>query len=175
MGKPRVRGSHAIISITPAGAKEPQAVGEISKFSVKELGEIKKSRSMGEQQVTANKTFEGYDLSFEGGKVDWQLAQLLHAQDAAIVAGKRAPHFQVKQVITYFGDKKEEFTYDDVVLFGYNLDMDANDEMSEKFEGFCGTLRQKPASSQNADVEKSATDATTSITAAITAALTKDK
>jgi len=174
MGKPRVRGSHAVINIIPAGGTEPRAVGEISKFSVKELGEVKKSRSMGEQQVTANKTFEGYDLSFEGGKVDWELAQLLHAQDAAIVAGKRAPYFQVKQVITYFGDKKEEFTYDDVILFGYNLDMDANDEMSEKFEGFCGTLRQKPASSQNETVEASATSSATSITAAITQALTRD-
>lgn len=173
MGKPRVRGSHAVISINAAGETTPKAVGEISKFSVKELGEIKKSRSMGEQQVTANKTFEGYDLSFEGGKVDWELAQLLHAQDDAIVAGKRAPLFEVKQVINYFGDKTEEFVYKDVVLFGYNLDMDANDEMSEKFEGFCGTLK-KPVP-QAKEVEDSADKAKTTVDTSIAKVLEDKK
>ena len=144
MGKPRVRGSHAKIFVTPAGSSTaaPVQIGEVSKFSVKELGEIKKSRSMGEQEVTANKTFEGYDLSFEGGKVDWYAASLLHQQDKQIKEGKRAAKFVVKQEITYYNGRVEIYTYNDVVLYGYNLDMDANDEMSEKFEGFCGTIRQ---------------------------------
>lgn len=143
MGRPRVRGSHATIAIKK-GSSEVK-VGEISKFSVKELGEIKKSRTMGEQQVTANKTFEGYDLSFEGGKVDWNAAQMLHSQDKKIVAGERAPLFEITQKITYYGGIVEEFVYSDVVLYGYNLDMDANDEMMEKFEGFCGKVRVSSA------------------------------
>lgn len=143
MGKPRVRGSHAKIAICkPDGTVID--IGEISKFSVKELGEIKKSRSMGEQEVTANKTFEGYDLSFEGGKVDWKAGQLLHKQDAQIVGGARAPYFVVKQTITYYGGQQEQYVFNDVVLYGYNLDIDANDEMMEKFEGFCGTLKSRP-------------------------------
>lgn len=140
MGKPRVRGSHAVIAIKK-GSTEIK-VGEVSKFSVKELGEIKKSRTMGEQEVTANKTFEGYDLSFEGGKVDWNAALLLHKQDEKIKSGERAALFKITQRITYYGGLVEEYEYNDVVLYGYNLDMDANDEMTEKFEGFCGKIRQ---------------------------------
>lgn len=142
MGKPRVRGSHAEIFVIAEDTKETVKVGEISKFSVKELGEIKKSRTMGDQEVTANKTFEGYDLSFEGGKVDWNLASMLHNQDKSIVAGNRAPLFKIRQKITYYGNRVEVFEYSNVVLYGYNLDMDANDEMMEKFEGFCGKLRK---------------------------------
>jgi len=144
MGKPRVRGSHAKISINLGGTKYD--VGEVSKFSVKELGEVKKSRSMGEQEVTANKTFEGYDLSFEGGKVDWNAATLLHKQDEKIKAGQAAPYFTVTQKITYYGNKTEEYVYKNVILYGYNLDMDANDEMTEKFEGFSGSMRERTES-----------------------------
>jgi hypothetical protein len=141
MGKPRVRGSHAKIFVTNGKDGSEVSVGEVSKFSVKELGEIKKSRSMGEQEVTANKTFEGYDLSFEGGKVDWRAAVILHGQDKKIKDGERSALFKIKQQITYYGGLVEEYTYNDVVLYGYNLDMDANDEMTEKFEGFCGKIR----------------------------------
>jgi hypothetical protein len=140
MGKPRVRGNHAIIKVRKLDGAEI-SIGEVSKFSVKELGEIKKSRAIGQNSVTANKTFEGYDLSFEGGKVDWNLAQLLHRQDETIYKGGRSPLFYVTQKIFFFDGSTEEFNYNDVVIYGYNLDIDANDELMEKFEGFCGTLR----------------------------------
>lgn len=142
MGKPRIRGSHAQIFIEVDGLDV--AVGEISKFSVKELGELKKSRALGEQHVTSNKTFEGYDLSFEGGKVDWNAAAILHAQDKAIASGKAAPYFKVKQSISYYGaTNKEVYTYTDVTIHGYNMDADANDEITEKFEGFSGAVRAR--------------------------------
>ena len=156
MGKPRLRGSHAVIKVSN------QEVGEVSKFSVKELGELKKSRAIGDPGVTANKTFEGYDLSFEGGKVDWKLAALLHAQDKEIYGkvgqGSIATPFEVTQTITYYGGATETFTYKDVVIYGYNLDIDANDEMMEKFEGFCGTLRTPTAPSLEADSTKAESD-----------------
>lgn len=139
MGKPRIRGNHAKILVRNNG--EDIQVGEISKFSVKELGEIKKSRAIGQKSITANKTFEGYDLSFEGGKVDWNLAQLLHRQDDAVFHGGRAPYFTVLQEITYYDNSKETYSFDEVTIYGYNLDIDANDELMEKFEGFCGALK----------------------------------
>jgi len=140
MGKPRVRGNHARIFIVTSSGTEID-VGEVSKFSIKELGEVKKSRAIGQNSVTANKTFEGYDLSFEGGKVDWKLAQLLHKQDDLIYTGRRAPSFQVIQRVFFFDGSIEEYTFQDVTIYGYNLDIDANDELMEKFEGFCGKLK----------------------------------
>lgn len=141
MGKPRVRGNHARILIVDKDGKEIE-VGEVSKFSVKELGEVKKSRSIGQNSVTSNKTFEGYDLSFEGGKVDWKLAQLLHRQDELVYSGNRSPLFIVKQKVFFYDGSEEHFSYNDVTIYGYNLDIDANDELMEKFEGFCGTIRE---------------------------------
>jgi hypothetical protein len=140
MGKPRVRGNHAKIYITDSKGVAVE-VGEISKFTVKELGEVKKSRGIGQNSITSNKTFEGYDLSFEGGKVDWNLAQMLHRQDELIYKGNRAPGFTVSHTVYFFDGSVEIFTYNDVTIYGYNLDIDANDELMEKFEGFCGTLR----------------------------------
>lgn len=147
MGKPRVRGNHARIIVMDSTGNETD-IGEVSKFSVKELGEVKKSRAIGQNSVTSNKTFEGYDLSFEGGKVDWRLAQILHRQDEKIYEGRRAPSFKVKQQVNFFDGSVEEYTYEDVTIYGYNLDIDANDELMEKFEGFCGKLRTTLPSGQ---------------------------
>lgn len=170
MGKPRIRGQHTTISIKVGANVVP--VGEVSKFSVKELGELKKSRSIGEAGITGNKTFEGYDLSFEGGKVDWKLAQLLHQQDVEVYAGKRAPYFEVTTKFTYYGITEiDTYTYPEVVFHGYSLDVDANDELNEKWEGFCGEKRTYSAEgTPNTDN----TSAASTITAAITAALAKD-
>lgn len=141
MGKPRVRGSHAKIYVTDQKGNQIE-VGEVNKFSVKELGELKKSRAIGEHEITSTKTFEGYDLSFEGGKVDWKLAHLLHSQDLEIISNQRTPYFKVEQRITYFGNEQNEtFIYPQVTIYGYNMDIDANDEITEKFEGFCGARR----------------------------------
>jgi hypothetical protein len=170
MGKPRVRGSHAKISVQLGDRSYD--IGEVSKFSVKELGEVKKSRSMGEQEVTANKTFEGYDLSFEGGKVDFNASVLLHNQDQKIKDGEAAPYFTVTQKITYYGNKVEEYVYRNVVLYGYNLDMDANDEMTEKFEGFSGSMRTLTPPGEGSTDIKALNDA---VKAAMDAVLAQQK
>jgi hypothetical protein len=163
MGKPRVRGSHAKIFVQDQAGSNIQ-VGEINKFSVKELGELKKSRAIGEHEITSTKTFEGYDLSFEGGKVDWKLAALLHQQDNVILENRRTPYFKVVQTIEYYKQGTETFTYPEVTIHGYNMDIDANDEITEKFEGFCGKKREhtKPV------------ELLPDITAIITATIAKD-
>lgn len=168
MGKPRVRGNHARIMVITSSGSEID-VGEVSKFSVKELGEVKKSRAIGQNSVTANKTFEGYDLSFEGGKVDWNLAQLLHKQDELIYTGRRAPSFRVIQKVFFFDGSVEQYTFEDVTIYGYNLDVDANDELMEKFEGFCGQLKT-PLMTGQAATDKDANDA--SVDALLSRALT---
>lgn len=170
MGKPRIRGQHTTIAVKVGSTTID--VGEVSKFSVKELGELKKSRAIGDKNIAGNKTFEGYDLSFEGGKVDWKLAQLMHSQDAAVYEGQRAPYFQVTTKFTYYGiDKEETYTYPEVVFHGYSLDVDANDELNEKWEGFCGEKRSHSAAGT---LVVDATATASVITAAITAALDKD-
>lgn len=156
MGKPRVRGQHTNVYVMDHDNKLIQ-VGEISKFSVKELGELKKSRAIGDAHITGTKTFEGFDLSFEGGKVDWKLAQLLHKADVEIYNGERAPYFVVKTTFNYAGGTTDSYTYPEVTIHGYNLDVDANDELMEKFEGFCGMMPTYTASGTAASEERTAT------------------
>lgn len=141
MGKPRVRGQHNQVFVQDRNGTHI-LVGEITKMSVKELGELKKNRGLGEARITSNKTFEGYDLSFEGGLVDWNLASLLFKQDNAIYDGSRSPYFKVQQKIMYYGtDQFTVDTYPEVTFHGYNLDADSMDESTQKWEGFCGCLK----------------------------------
>lgn len=170
MGKPRVRGQHAKIYVQDQAGVNIE-VGEISKVSVKDLGELKKSRAIGDAAITATKTFEGYDLSFEGGKVDWKLAQLLHLADDQIFAGKRSPYFNVQINVEFYDGAQEIYQYPDVTIHGYALDVDANDELTEKFEGFCGMKR---TASPSGAAQTSVTSMTTLITDIITASNAKD-
>lgn len=171
MGRPRIRGQHVKLSIQDKSGKSID-VGEISKCSIKELGELKKSRSIGEAGVTSTKTFEGYDLSFEGGKVDWRLAQMLHKQDDEIYSGERSPYFKVEQVFTYYDGGVDTYLYPEVTIHGYSLDIDANDELTEKFEGFCGEKRTYKANTLGAAA--TATSITSTIADLITYAKGQD-
>lgn len=162
MGKPRIRGQHTKIFVED-GSHNRILVGEVNKFSAKDLGELKKSRAIGEAGITATKTFEGYDLSFEGGKVDWNLARLNHIQNLSIYSGDRSPYFVVVTKFTYFKSSAvDTYTYPECTFHGYNIDVDANDELGEKWEGFCG----EPAN--RASFNETATDDAT-ISAKITA------
>lgn len=169
MGKPRLKGQHTKIFVKDADGKNI-IVGEISKCSVKDLGELKKSRSLGEVEVTGSKSFEGYELSFEGGKVDWRLAQLMHLQDEHIANGERSPYFQVETRFNYYNKASDTYTYPEVTIYDYNLDMDQGDDAMEKFTGFCGAKRQHEATG-TAKTEESTVDG--KILAMIEYALTK--
>lgn len=138
MGKKRLEGQHCKIYVNDAtGSKIP--IGEVNKLSVKTNNELRKSRSIGEAENSSSLTFEGYELSFEGGKVDWRAAALLHQQDLEIVLGERTPYFTVVQELKYFGDNsRETHTYPEVTIYGYEIEVDANSEIQEKFSGYCG-------------------------------------
>lgn len=140
MGKARILGRDAQI-FANAGSTVI-ALGEVDKFSAKKLDELKKSQPLGEKNPTSNVVHMGWELSFEGGKVDWALAQMIHAQDEQIRSGGRSPYFSIKQRITYYDGKIEEFEYTDVSIYGYEMDMGSStDEITEKVTGFAGARR----------------------------------
>lgn len=153
MGKPRILGNNAVIYVQDrAGALIP--VGEIDKFSAKKADELKKSQPLGDKWPTSQTVHRGWELSFEGGKVDWQLASLLHAQDQQIQGGSnpaaggattaygvgRSPYFKVKQTITFFDGTMESWLWEEVSIHGYEIDI-PTEELTEKFSGFCGKDR----------------------------------
>jgi hypothetical protein len=140
MGKKRLEGQHCKI-VVKSGETEI-AIGEVNKLSVKTNNELRKSRSIGDSEQSSSLTFEGYELSFEGGKVDWKAAALLHRQDEEIVLGNRTPYFKVIQTLKYFGDNiLQTITYPEVTIYGYEIEVDAGAEIQEKFSGFCGAKK----------------------------------
>lgn len=156
MGKKRLEGQHSKIFVK--SGNDLVKIGEINKVSVKTNNELRKSRSIGEAENSSSSTFEGYEMSFEGGKVDWRAAALLHQQDAKIVAGERTPYFVVEQQFKYFGQNganREIITYPEVTIYGYEVEVDANSEIQEKFSGYCGKLRTTTPSG-TPDTEKTA-------------------
>jgi len=132
--KPRVLGSRATIKIGEI------KIGEIEKFGAKNLNELKKSQPLGDKTVTSQVIFKGWDLNFEGGKVDWDLAQMIHLQDKQITSGGRSPLFEVTQEILYYNKTIECWTYPEVSIHGYEVNIPM-EEITEKFDGFCGKPR----------------------------------
>lgn len=157
MGKARILGNTAKIAVIDPVTNAEVEIGEVDKFSAKNLAELKKSQPLGDIAVTSNLVHKGWDLSFEGGKVDWNLAALLHGQDEAIAAGKRAPQFIVKQKIKFFDGTSEDWQYDSVTIHGYEIDVPI-EEITEKFSGFTGEKR-KPLPTTAAEDKVSFIDA----------------
>jgi hypothetical protein len=136
VGKARVLGSSVIVYIEKVDGSLCK-IGEIDKFSAKENMEIKKSRPLGAKLFASQIDPQGWDLSFEGGKVDWQLAALLQAQGRQFYNDGRSPYFSVVQEVRFSDNTIERYRYFDVTLHSPNLDAgSSSDEVSEKFEGF---------------------------------------
>lgn len=152
MGKPRVYGNNARIYVVNPVTQVEIQVGEVDKFKAKNDDELRKSKALGEAEYTSQTTFGGYSLDFEGGKVDASLAALFHAQDDQISHGGRSPYFVVRERIKHLDGTIEEWIYPEVTLHGYDMDAPAEDQLTEKFQGFCGKKKQKSKSATTPDL-----------------------
>lgn len=136
VGKARVLGSNATIFVRD-GSNNPCKIGEVDKFTAKKSDELKKSRPLGVKEFASQIDDQGWELSFEGGKVDWNLAALIQAQIDQYAGGGRSAYFEVVQSILFYNGEIEEYTFSDVTIHGYNLDVGGSgDELQEKFEAF---------------------------------------
>lgn len=136
MGKVRVLGAACKLQVV---AKDGTFVdiGEIDRFSARNLSENMKSNPLGETETNSWVRYEGWDLDFEGGKVNWHLANLVLAQDNRTRANLRSPLFRVVDKLTHLDGEVEEWVYGDVTLHMYNFDAgDSASELREKIQGF---------------------------------------
>lgn len=139
VGKSRVLGSSALVYLSTSSTTKC-LVGEVDKFSAKELSEIKKSRPLGKKQHASQADFQGWEMSFEGGKVDANQAALFQAITTQFLNGGRTPYFEVTQKITFYDGSEETYTYNDVTLYDFNVDVNGSgDEVMEKFTGFAAS------------------------------------
>lgn len=135
-GRSRVLGSSAAVFLK-ADDGNLCPIGEVDKFTAKEVGELKKSRPLGKKQFASQYDHQGWELSFEGGKVDWKLAALIQAQNVQFQNGGRTPYFMVTQRVLFYDGSIEEYQYNDVTIHNYNFDEGGSgDELQEKFEAY---------------------------------------
>ena len=167
MGQARVLGRDTTLKVTAGG--QSVSVGEIDKFNAKKVDELKKSQPLGAKLPTGNVVHAGWELSIDGGKINWALAQMVHAQDAQITLGGRSPLFEIEQRIEYYDGSVETFVYTEVSLYGYEIDMgSAMDEMTEKISGFA-TGRKLIDGTTSPAVKGSYNDAIDAVTASVRA------
>ena len=139
-------------------------VGELDSFSATKRDNIRTFRPCGETREIAQLEDRGWDLSFSGGKVDWNLARLLHKQELLFNSRKPSegaigapsflgiglpgmgtidnkivhiePKFDVEHSIIHFNGSMESYIYEDVVLYNYSIDIGSDLEpIKETFKG----------------------------------------
>jgi hypothetical protein len=150
MGKARIRSNKAKICVEDLAGNVVD-IGEVDTFNAKSLDELVTSQPVGENNITSHAVFKGWELSFAGGTVDWNLATLIHLQDTQIGNGGRSPYFKVEQTIEFYNGRKQQFSYEDVTIHGYELDVPNQDALNEKFMGFSGKPRSKGAATNPAN------------------------
>lgn len=136
--KKRVLGQNTQILImmqTGVGVPTPIYLGEFETFSAKSDTTVIKHRPIGYINQGATLQYNGYELSFEGAKVDWNLARCYFLQDESLIFSTKQPTFVISDLTTYGDGTKEHYIYTDVTIFGYDVNKGV-DEIKEKLEGF---------------------------------------
>lgn len=139
-------------------------VGEFDTFSVTHRDSVRTFKPVGETREIAILQEAGYDLSFSGGKVDWNLARLLHKQELFYNTRKPgegkgiastfgdfsvlpqndihykvshvAPKFEVEHTIFHYNGSIETYIYEDVTLYGYQIDVNGDlEQIRESVKG----------------------------------------
>lgn len=134
--KARVLASSAIIKVKDPNTGLDIKIGEIDSFRASSTSTIIKSRPIGTALETIQHKYGGYDLEFQGGKVDWNLASLLHGQDILARSIGEAPMFTVESTIKHFDGTVETYLYNRVIIHGYSVDINTGDAIGESFKGY---------------------------------------
>jgi hypothetical protein len=136
IGKARILASNATVKVKDPFTGFNIKIGEVDKFGVKANTELIKSRSIGNGLETTQLKYSGYDLTFSGGKVDWELARLMHSQDHLLNTTGLNPYFSVENTITYYDGTVETYVFNNVLIFGYDMNIESENEITESFSGY---------------------------------------
>jgi hypothetical protein len=135
MSQDRILGSAVVLQVY--GPNGPVPLAEIDKFTAKNAEELKKHHPLGQVQPRGQIVYGGYDLSFQGAKVNDDWEQIAKANDINLLSGKAAPRYRVVEQKTWYSGKVENWVYDDVLLFGFNAEAAmSNEEIKHDFSGY---------------------------------------
>jgi hypothetical protein len=141
-GKARVLSSSAVITVKDPFYQTEIQIGEVDKFSAKSTSSTIKSRPIGTAIENVQYKYGGYELSFNGGKIDWNLANMFHAQDLLARTAGDSPRFNIQQTIRYADGTVETYIYINAIIHGYEIDIDSGSEVTEAFSGYAPTRDQ---------------------------------
>ncbi|MBE3584837.1 MAG: hypothetical protein IMW94_01445 [Thermoanaerobacter sp.] len=135
MAKDSILGSYAIVTVSTANGPVP--IGEVLKFTAKQAGELKKKQPLGEVDVHAQYVPQGWELDWEGEKIDRALADLIFSIEQEYRDGHNQPRFTFHQVINHLDGTVEEWKYPDAVIYDFQSGADkANEAIKEQAKGF---------------------------------------
>jgi hypothetical protein len=147
MGKARVYSNNAVILIHSQALLTPIPLGELDSFKATSSTSIIKSRPIGFINEQATLQYGGWDLSFDGGKVDWSLAHYYWLQDRQLRAGGVEPEIMISETVLHYNGAIEQYLYKGVTIFG--LESDKGEEVKESAKGFSSYRIMSPADTTN--------------------------
>lgn len=135
MGKARVSGRNVHLLLHSQDLLAPIPLGEIDTFKAKSRTSIIVSRPNGYINQGATVQYGGWDLSFEGGKVDWSLAHFYWLQDQELRSGNLLPKFFITETVFHYNGAIENYVYGNVTLYGLDLSR-SSQEVKDSIHGF---------------------------------------
>ena len=113
------------------------AFAELDSFSSKNKTTLKQNHPLGEVVPHGQLIYDGYELSFEVGKVDASLEVLQNANDQALLNGQSAPRYQIVDQTNLLDGTTETWVYPNVVLHDFDVTKAmGNEEIKQKCNGF---------------------------------------
>jgi hypothetical protein len=136
MAKARVFSKNVKLFLFSEDTLAPIFLGEIDSFKKTSNTKIIKSRDIGYVNEQATVDYGGWDLSFDGGKVDWRLARFYLIQDRYLRDGIQPPELYILETIKHYNGTIEQYSYRHVTLFGFEGEHQSQQESTESIQGF---------------------------------------
>ena len=144
MGKARVNGNHVQLLIFNQQNLAPLFLGELDNFQATSQTSIIKSRPIGFIQEGVTHNYGGWDLSFDGGKVDWALCHYYWLQDQKLRKRRVPPQLMIIESVEHYNGALEQYVYKNVSLYGLDLQRPAGDTLTETMKGFAANRTLGP-------------------------------
>lgn len=157
-GEKRILSDHVRISVKDQ-RNHLVRVGEFDSFDATKQDSVRKFKPVGETYEIGLLHEGGWELTFSGGKVDWNLARLMSLQEAymndksdnqrpfslnpdAFNVRNITPLYNVEHTTVYYDGSTDTYVYEDVILHNFSTKV-SNDlaEVNESVKGFAPRRR----------------------------------
>lgn len=142
--KPKILGRQVDLLIISQKEQLPIPLGSIDEFSATSTTEYIKTRPVGYIFEHSTLRYGGYELSLKLSKRDSMLERWFFLTEVGLINKSQPPRFKIIETIQHSDSLYESWVYQDVTLFGVDVNFSGEGEYEQSVKGFANRKERGP-------------------------------